>query len=86
MIGRRKGLSCQELVELVTTYLDGAMTRRERRRFESHIGDCPNCRTYLEQIRQTIEATGSITEETIDPAARDELLSVFRDWKHERTA
>jgi anti-sigma factor RsiW len=84
MIGLRKPLACQELVELVTAYFDGAMSRRDRKRFEAHISGCDNCTTYVEQMRQTIEATGSITEETIDPAARDKLLEVFRDWQAAR--
>jgi anti-sigma factor RsiW len=84
MIGLRKPLACQELVEIVTAYLEGAMGRRDRKRFEAHIGGCDNCRTYVEQLRQTIAATGSISEEAIDPAARDELLEVFRDWKAAR--
>jgi anti-sigma factor RsiW len=84
MIGLRQPLACQELVELVTAYFDGAMGRRDRKRFEAHISGCDNCTTYVEQMRQTIEATGSITEETIDPAARDKLLEVFRDWQAAR--
>jgi anti-sigma factor RsiW len=84
MIGRAKPLACQELVEIVTAYLEGAMGRRDRKRFEAHISGCDNCHTYVEQMRQTIAATGSITEETIDPAARDELLEVFRGWKAAR--
>ncbi len=80
MIGR-KPLACQELVEIVTAYLEGAMGRRDRKRFEAHISGCDNCHTYVEQMRQTIVATGSISEETIDPAAREELLEVFRVWK-----
>ena len=80
MIGR-KPLACQELVEIVTAYLEGAMGRRDRKRFEAHISGCDNCTTYVEQMRQTIAATGSISEETIDPAAREELLEVFREWK-----
>jgi anti-sigma factor RsiW len=84
MIGLRKPLACQELVEIVTAYFDGAMSRRDRRRFEAHISGCDNCSTYVEQMRETIEATGSISKETIDPAARDELLEVFRDWEAAR--
>ena len=84
MIGRRKPLACQELVEIVTAYLDGAMSRRDRKRFEAHISACGNCSTYVEQMRQTIEATGTLTEEQIDPAAREELLAVFREWNAAR--
>jgi anti-sigma factor RsiW len=81
MIRRRSGLSCAELVELVTDYLEGALPRRERRRFEAHIRKCDGCTNYLEQIRLTIAATGRLTEETIAPEVRDALLDVFRDWK-----
>jgi anti-sigma factor RsiW len=84
MIGRRKPIACQELVEIVTAYFDGAMSRRDRKRFEAHISACGNCSTYIEQMRQTIEATGTLTEEQIDPAAREELLSVFREWNAAR--
>jgi anti-sigma factor RsiW len=76
-----KPLACQELVELCTAYLEGSLSRRDRRRFEAHIGACPHCTAYLEQFRVTIEATGTLTEEQIDPAARDELLEAFREWK-----
>lgn len=81
-----KPLACQELVELVTAYLDDALPRRDRKRFEAHIGACEHCTAYLEQFRQTIAATGSLTEEQIEPAAREELLEAFRGWKRERTA
>ena len=84
MIGRRKPLACQELVEIVTAYFDGAMSRRDRKRFEEHISACENCSTYVEQMRQTIEATGTLREDQIDPAAREELLAVFREWNAAR--
>ena len=74
-------LACRELVELVTAYLDGSLSRRDRRRFEAHIAGCQNCTAYVEQMRLTIEATGSLTEEDLDPSARAELLAAFRDWR-----
>ena len=74
-------LSCRELVELVTDYLEGALDRRTRRRFEHHISGCPHCTEYLEQIRETIRLTGRLSEEELDPRARDELLAAFRTWK-----
>ena len=52
---RRKDIVCQQAVELVTAYLEGALSRRERRRFEAHLRACPNCSAYLEQIKLTIE-------------------------------
>jgi len=74
-------LTCRELVELVTDYLEGALPRRERRRFERHIARCDGCTTYLEQMRVTIAMLGELTEDAVDPQAREELLAAFRDWK-----
>ena len=74
-------MSCKELVELVTDYLENAMPPDERQRFEEHLAICPGCVTYVEQVRQTVAATGELREESLSPAARDELLAVFRDWK-----
>jgi anti-sigma factor RsiW len=79
-------MACQELVELVTSYLDGSLSRRDRRRFEAHIRGCPHCTAYLEQMRLVIEATGRLTEEDIEPAAREELLEAFRGWREGRSA
>ena len=73
-------LPCQELVELVTAYLDGGLSRRDRRRFDAHISGCDNCTTYVEQMRETIAATGRLTEADLDPHVRDELLAAFRGW------
>ncbi|MFL5363344.1 MAG: anti-sigma factor family protein [Myxococcales bacterium] len=77
-------LSCAELVELVTDYLEGALPRADRRRFEKHIAACENCTAYIEQIRLTIAAAGELTEADIEPEAREALLDAFRDWKTER--
>jgi len=74
-------LSCRELVRLITDYLEGTLSVRDRRRFDRHLGGCDGCTTYVEQMRQTIHLAGTLTEEDISPAAREELLAVFRDWK-----
>ena len=74
-------LSCQELVELVTDYLEDALSVVERERFERHLSECGTCEVYLEQMRKTIELTGSLTPESISPAAEEALLRTFRDWK-----
>jgi anti-sigma factor RsiW len=79
---RRKGLTCQELVELVTDYLDGALPRAERARFESHIAACTNCREYLAQFQQTIALTGTLRDDDLEPAARDALLAQFSEWRN----
>jgi anti-sigma factor RsiW len=54
-------MPCQELVELVTAYFDGSLSRRERRRFERHIGGCEHCTDYVEQMRSTIAAIGRLS-------------------------
>ena len=74
-------LSCQELVELVTDYLDGTLPPADRVRFDAHIAGCDDCHTYLEQIRVTIALIGSLLPEQLDPAAEAALLEAFRDWK-----
>lgn len=76
-----QGLTCKELVELVTEYCDGTLSPEDRARFDEHIGVCPYCGTYLEQMRQTIGTLGLLTEEQITSEARQELLRAFRDWK-----
>ena len=73
-------ISCQELVELVTDYLEGSLSERDERRFEQHIEACHWCSLYVEQMRVTIRTVGRIEEESISPAARDELLLAFRNW------
>jgi predicted anti-sigma-YlaC factor YlaD len=75
-------LSCREIVELVTDYLEDAMLSEERRRFEHHLSYCPGCVTYVEQIRETIRLTGELPrEETLSPALRDGLVAQFRHWR-----
>ena len=77
-------LPCRELVELVTDYFEGELSWRDRRRFERHIGGCDHCTAYLEQMRLMIAATGRLTEDDLEPAARDELLEAFRGWRESR--
>ena len=82
---RRNQLTCKELVELVTDYLEGALPARERRRFDEHISKCPHCTTYLDQMQITIRTVGRLREYSIEPRMRDELLAVFRDWNAARS-
>ena len=74
-------LPCQELVELVTDYLEGRFAPIEQRRLEAHLALCRGCRTYLEQMRQTFRSLGRLTEESLQPEARQRLLAAFRDWQ-----
>lgn len=74
-------ITCKELVELVTDYLDDHLPEFDRLRFELHLAYCDWCRTYLAQMREVVSTAGKLTDEDVAPAARDALLSVFRDWK-----
>jgi len=76
-------VTCQEFVELVTEYLEGAMSASDRVRFEAHIDHCDGCREYLVQFRETITVVGHLPPESIDPVAEEKLLATFRDWKRE---
>jgi anti-sigma factor RsiW len=76
-----EALSCQELTELVTDYLEGALPRAEQARFEQHLAECGNCEIYLEQIRSTIRLTGTLAPEELSPEAEEALLHAFRDWR-----
>ena len=73
-------MSCQELVELVTDYLEGRLDPAEAERFEEHLGACAPCGIYVEQMRVTIRTLGRIPPETISAEARRELLHAFADW------
>ena len=83
MVFRRRSVVCQQAVELVTDYLEGALSRRERARFEAHLAECPHCREYLAQIRETIAAMGRVEPETLEPEVRDELVALYRRWQQD---
>ena len=74
-------LTCVELVELVTEYLEGGLDDRERERFEEHVVFCRGCSNYFEQMRVTVKVTGRLTEDDLSVEAQTSLLAVFRDWK-----
>jgi predicted anti-sigma-YlaC factor YlaD len=74
-------LSCRELVELVTDYLEGALSPVDTARFEDHIGRCGACTIYLEQMRQTIEVLGHLPVDSVTPEAERDLLEAFRGWR-----
>jgi anti-sigma factor RsiW len=74
-------LSCRELVELVTDYLEGALSEEERARFEDHISRCDGCGVYLEQMRQTTELVGHLPPDALSGDAERDLLEAFRGWR-----
>ncbi len=74
-------LSCQEVVELVTDYLEGALPDDERGRFEQHLASCDGCWRYLEQMRATLRVTGELPPVGLSADAEQALVEAFRDWK-----
>jgi anti-sigma factor RsiW len=74
-------LSCQEIVELVTDYLEGAMDDELRASFEAHLAGCPHCTHYLEQMQATIRVAGTIIPDDLDPDFRAGLLEAFKDFQ-----
>jgi anti-sigma factor RsiW len=74
-------ITCQELVETVTAYLEGMLDAAERASFEAHLAVCEGCRTYLEQMQRTITAVGTLSEDSLSLSDRERLLDLFRAWK-----
>lgn len=74
-------MTCKELVELVTEYLEGSLPAEDLARFEEHVVSCPPCHVHLRQMRQTIETVGRIPEESLSSDAEHDLLEAFRSWK-----
>ena len=74
-------LTCQEVTELVTDYLEGRMSFVERLRFRAHVTMCPPCRRYLSQMQLTVDSLGELPEEEISAEAMDELMNAFRSWR-----
>lgn len=77
-------MACQELVELVTAYLDDVLSARDRARFEAHLAECDDCTAYVAQFAQTLDALGAMPETEPEPETLDALLDVFRGWAQDR--
>jgi anti-sigma factor RsiW len=75
----REKVVCQQWVELVTAYLDGALPRRVRKAIDRHLRLCRHCREYLAQMRQTIRLTGELRKEDVPADVLDALVEAFRD-------
>lgn len=80
---RRRAVVCQQAVELVTDYLEGALARADRARFEKHLAQCPHCREYLAQMRVVIAAAGRVEPDELAPEVRDELVGLFRRYQRD---
>ena len=75
-----RDLACQEIVELVTDYLEGAMDAPLRASFEAHLAGCPHCTAYIEQLAATIRIAGTITADDLSPELHAGLLDAFRTF------
>ncbi|MDQ1425300.1 MAG: hypothetical protein QOD72_2798 [Acidimicrobiaceae bacterium] len=81
LLRRRRALVCRQAVTMMTEYLEGALSPRDRTRLEAHLAGCPNCSEYLAQIRATISAAGRVEPDDLAPEALDELVSLYRQWR-----
>jgi anti-sigma factor RsiW len=76
-----RDLVCQQAVELVTGYLEGTLSRSDRRRYEAHLAGCPHCTEYLAQMRKTIQLTGTLTPDDLTPEMQDDFIALYRRWR-----
>jgi anti-sigma factor RsiW len=83
LLGRADELACQQVVEMVSDYLEGALSRSQRRRLEAHLAGCEHCSEYLVQMRATIALTGRLRSEDLTPEMREEFSDVYRRWRAE---
>lgn len=71
-------MNCDEFVELVTDFLDGAMDEPTELRFLVHLTACDGCEAFLGQFEQTIATLGELPGESLPTEARDQLRDAFR--------
>jgi predicted anti-sigma-YlaC factor YlaD len=76
-----QAMTCQEVIELLSTYIEGGLTADDHRRVDEHLALCDGCTTYLEQMRETIRLSGMVTEEQVPEDEKTALLAAFRDWR-----
>ena len=76
-----KDLVCQEAVELVTEYLEGVLSRGERRAFERHLAACDGCEAFVQQVREVLTATGRVGPDDLDPVTLDGLVALYREHR-----
>src|SRR5947207_10384529 len=73
-------LTCKEVVELVTDYLENVLLPGLRKQLEEHVADCPGCTNYIEQVRLTVSMLHQLAQEPVYPETKQKLLEVFRNW------
>ena len=78
-------MACQELVEVITDYLEGTLPASDRVRFDSHLSTCAACREYVDQMRALVRLSGDLKVESIERSTRESLLRAFRRWRDAET-
>lgn len=73
-------MTCRQMVELVTAYLEGHLPEDQRARFEEHLAICDGCQAYVDEMRDTLRALGRLPADRLSPQARETLLAAFGDW------
>ena len=71
---------CKEIVEAITSYIEGTMSPRDVEMFETHLKSCEGCRSYLEQMRETIAIVGARPSEVIPIETTAQLERLFAEW------
>jgi anti-sigma factor RsiW len=82
-VSETTSFTCQQIVDLVTDYVEGALPASDRLAFEQHISICPPCRAYFTQMRTVVRVAGSLREDDLPQPVRESLVKVFRDWKRD---
>src|SRR5260370_28695996 len=81
----RREMACQELVDVITGYLEGTLPVADRSRFDAHLATCSACQEHLEQIRPLVRLTGKLSPKSLEPATSDSLLAAFQPWRDSPT-
>jgi anti-sigma factor RsiW len=77
----KQALTCHEVIELLSNYIEGVLPADDRRRVDEHLALCDGCDTYLKQLRETIRVTGMVAEDQVPEDQKAALLAAFRDWR-----
>lgn len=77
-------MACNELVEIVTDYLDGMLPAAELARLRDHLASCDGCQAHIEQMRATVRVLQSEPEEQASAELANELAGMFREWASTR--
>jgi predicted anti-sigma-YlaC factor YlaD len=77
-------LTCRQLAELVSDYIEGVLAPPLPARIADHLAGCADCTSYVDQMRATISVTGELPPGDVAPPVREALLELFRGWAGRR--